>query len=81
MTAREGLELASLSSNFVIKVGASEARRPAREALEVDVRGDRLAARVELEDQPATRMVGLVDGDVPVDAADAWRMILVLRRE
>ena len=53
----------------VREVGAGEAGRLARERVEVDVLGERLAARVDLEDLLAALAVGAVDDDLAVEAA------------
>ncbi|CAM4039424.1 hypothetical protein NOMA109596_19235 [Nocardioides marinus] len=53
------------------QVGAGEAGGPARDADQVDVGGDRLAARVDLEDLLAAGQVGGVDLDLAVEAARA----------
>ena len=55
----------------VRQVGAGEARRAAREHLEVDVVGERLAPRVDLQDAEAALEVGAVDDDLAVEAARA----------
>src|SRR5438270_5861170 len=53
----------------VREVGAREARRAGRERLEVDLRRERLALRVHLEDAAAADAVGPVDDDLPVETA------------
>ena len=53
------------------QVGAGEAGRAAGDAQQVDVRRDRLAARVHLEDLVAAVEVGGVDADLAVEAARA----------
>jgi hypothetical protein len=42
----------------VREVGAREARRLARDRSDVDVAGERLAARVDVQDRLSTRQVG-----------------------
>src|SRR5438270_9290586 len=53
----------------VREVGAREARRAGRERLEVDLRRERLALRVHLEDAAAADAVGPVDDGLPVETA------------
>ena len=53
------------------EVGAAEARRAPADRLQVDARGDRLAARVHLQDLGAALEVGRLDADLPVEAARA----------
>ena len=53
------------------QVGAGEAGRAPRDAVEVDGGRQRLGARVQLEDPQPALVVGLVDGDVAVEAAGA----------
>jgi hypothetical protein len=53
------------------QVGAGEARGLAGERVDVDAPGQRLAARVDLEDLRAALAVGAVDGDLAVEAAGA----------
>jgi hypothetical protein len=53
------------------RVGAGEARRLAGERVDLDVLGQRLAARVDLEDLRAALAVRAVDGDLAVEAARA----------
>ena len=53
------------------EVGAGEARGLAGERVEVDLLGQRLAARVDLEDLRAALAVGAVDDDLAVEAARA----------
>ena len=53
------------------QVGTGEARRLAREHLEVDALGHRLALGVHLEDLLAALEVGRVDADLAVEAARA----------
>src|SRR6266542_3512346 len=55
----------------VREIGAGEAGRPGGECVEVDLRGERLALRVHLEDLAAAVSVGTVDDDLPVEAARA----------
>ena len=55
----------------VLQVGAGEAGRLAGERVEVDRLGERLAARVHLEDLRAALAVGAVDHDLAVEAARA----------
>ena len=55
----------------VREVGAGEAGRLAREHLEVDALGHRLALGVHLEDLLAALQVGSVDADLAVEAARA----------
>ncbi len=55
----------------VREVGAGEPGRLAREHLEVDALGHRLALGVHLEDLLAALQVGRVDADLPVEAAGA----------
>ena len=51
------------------QVGAGEAGRLAGQSVEVDLLGDRLAARVHLEDLPPAVAVGPVDHHLAVEAA------------
>ena len=53
----------------VREVGAGEARRLAGQRVDVDLAGQRLAARVDLEDLGAALAVGAVDDDLAVEAA------------
>jgi len=53
------------------KVGAGEARGLAGQRVDVDSLGERLAARVNVEDLRATLAVGPVDGDLAVEASRA----------
>ena len=53
------------------QVGAGEARGLARERVDVDALGQRLAARVDLEDLRAALAVRAVHGDLAVEAAGA----------
>ena len=53
------------------EVGAGEAGRLAGERVDVDLLGQRLAARVDLEDLRAALAVGAVDDDLAVEAARA----------
>ena len=53
----------------VREIGAGEAGGLARDALEVDVRGERLVARVDAEDRLASGDVRRRDVDLPVEAA------------
>ena len=55
----------------VREVGARESGRPACEHVEIDLRRERLALRVHLEDLAAAVAVGPVDDDLPVEAARA----------
>ena len=55
----------------VREVGAGESGRAAREHLELGPVGDRLAARVDLQDRDAALQVRAVDDDLPVEAARA----------
>ena len=55
----------------VREVGAREAGRAGGERVEVDLRGERLALRVHLEDLAAAVAVGPVDDDLAVEAARA----------
>jgi hypothetical protein len=53
----------------VREVCSREPRRPLREVTEVHRRRERLVRRVKLEDHLAPHGIGLVDGDVSVEAA------------
>ena len=53
----------------VLQVGAREARGLAGERVQLDALGERLAARVDLEDVLAALAVGAVDDDLPVEAS------------
>ena len=55
----------------VREVGAGEAGRLAGQRVDVDLLGQRLAARVDLEDLRAALAVGAVDDDLAVEAAGA----------
>ena len=55
----------------VAQVGADHARRRGREAIELDVVGERHRARVDLQDLDAAVLVGRVDGEAAVEAAGA----------
>ena len=55
----------------VLEVGAGEARGLAGERVELDRLGERLAARVDLEDLGAALAVGAVHHDLAVEAAGA----------
>ena len=70
LLARAGGEQRGLVDE-VREVGAGEAGRLARERVDVDVLGQRLAARVDLEDLRAALAVRTVDGDLAVEAARA----------
>jgi hypothetical protein len=62
----------------VAQVGADHAGRRGGDRGQVDVLVDRLAARVDLEDQPAAVLVGRVDRDPAVEAPgrrSAWSRI------
>src|SRR6185436_18752408 len=53
------------------EVGPGESRRSGGEHAEVDVTVERDAADVDLEDLLATTQIGLIDDDLPVEAARA----------
>ena len=58
------------------EVGADEAVGHARELVEVDVLGERHAARVDVEDLAAARLVGHADDDLAVEpAGPAQRLV------
>ena len=60
----------------VRQVGAGQARGLPRDAVEVDVVGERLAARVHEENLLAALEVGRLDQDLPVEPAGAQQRLV-----